>query len=133
MNLAIISKLAIALAIGLIIGTERGWTSRDHHGGLRIAGIRSFGFVGLFGGLSAILAQTFGVTAIAVAFVGLTVMAGLSYGLSMQRAQDFGITTELALFMTFLLGVMVGIGWTMEAVAVAVVIATLLGFNWRLD
>jgi uncharacterized membrane protein (DUF4010 family) len=50
----------------------------------------------------------------------------------MQRAQDFGITTELALFMTFLLGVMVGIGWTMEAVAVAVVIATLLGFKEEL-
>ncbi|MGZ8137626.1 MAG: hypothetical protein ACXW1W_16650 [Methylococcaceae bacterium] len=30
--------LSIALAIGLLIGLERGWRSRDLHEGMRIAG-----------------------------------------------------------------------------------------------
>ncbi|HUF73316.1 MAG TPA: hypothetical protein VMR74_10505 [Gammaproteobacteria bacterium] len=43
-------NLAIALALGLIVGLERGWTTRDQHGGERAAGFRSFGLAGLTGG-----------------------------------------------------------------------------------
>jgi uncharacterized membrane protein (DUF4010 family) len=132
MSLTVTLRLAIALAIGLIIGMERGWASRDSHKGLRIAGIRSFGFVGLFGGISALLAEQFGAVIIAVAFLGLALMVGLSYGLTVQKSQDFGITTELALMITFMLGVMVGKDFAAEAVAVAVVMASLLGFKEEL-
>jgi uncharacterized membrane protein (DUF4010 family) len=132
MNLAITLRLAIALAIGLIIGMERGWASRENHKGLRIAGIRSFGFVGLFGGISALLAEQYGAVAIAVAFLGLALIVGLSYGLTVHKSQDFGITTELTLLITFMLGVMVGKDFAAEAVAVAVVMAALLGFKAEL-
>jgi uncharacterized membrane protein (DUF4010 family) len=132
MNLTVTLRLAIALAIGLIIGMERGWASRESHQGLRIAGIRSFGFVGLFGGISALLAEQFGAIVIAVAFLGLAMMVGLSYGLTVQKSQDFGITTELTLLMTFMLGIMVGKDFAAEAVAVAVVMAALLGFKKEL-
>jgi uncharacterized membrane protein (DUF4010 family) len=132
MNVTIVLRLAIALAIGLIIGMERGWSSRDSHKGLRIAGIRSFGFVGLFGGISALLAEQFGAVVIAIAFLGLALMVGLSYGLTVQKSQDFGITTELTLMITFMLGVMVGKDFAAEAVAVAVVMAALLGFKKEL-
>jgi uncharacterized membrane protein (DUF4010 family) len=132
MNPTITLRLAIALAIGLIIGMERGWSSRDSHKGLRIAGIRSFGFVGLFGGISALLAEQYGAVAIAVSFLGLVLMVGLSYGLTVQKSQDFGITTELALMITFMLGVMVGKDFAAEAVAIAVVMAALLGFKEEL-
>jgi uncharacterized membrane protein (DUF4010 family) len=132
MNPSITLRLAIALAIGLIIGMERGWASRDSHNGLRIAGIRSFGFVGLFGGIAALLAEQFGAVVIAVCFLGLTLMVGLSYGLTVQKSQDFGITTELTLMMTFMLGVMAGKDLAAEAVAVAVVMAALLGFKKEL-
>ncbi|MGB6295427.1 MAG: MgtC/SapB family protein, partial [Rivularia sp. (in: cyanobacteria)] len=60
MNITTTFRLAIALAIGLIIGMERGWQSRDTPQGSRTAGVRSFAFVGLFGGLSALLAGKFG-------------------------------------------------------------------------
>jgi uncharacterized membrane protein (DUF4010 family) len=132
MNSTITLRLAIALAIGLIIGMERGWSSRDSHKGLRIAGIRSFGFVGLFGGISALLAEQYGAVAIAVSFLGLALMVGLSYGLTVQKLQDFGITTEIALMITFMLGVMVGKDFAAEAVAIAVVMAALLGFKEEL-
>jgi uncharacterized membrane protein (DUF4010 family) len=132
MDLTVTRRLAIALAIGLIIGMERGWAGRESNEGLRIAGIRSFGFVGLFGGISALLAGQLGVSVLAVAFLGLALIVTVSYGLTVQQSQDFGITTELALLITFMLGVMAGKGFEAEALAVAVVMAVLLGFKQEL-
>ena len=39
--------LATALAVGLLIGTERGWSARDTEESQLAAGIRTFGLVGL--------------------------------------------------------------------------------------
>ncbi|MDD1610434.1 MAG: MgtC/SapB family protein [Methylococcaceae bacterium] len=49
--------LGVALAIGLLIGLERGWRARDRVEGMRVAGLRTYGLIGLLGGLSGILAQ----------------------------------------------------------------------------
>ncbi len=132
MNLTVTLQLAIALAIGLIIGMERGWESRESPAGLRIAGIRSFGLIGLLGGLSALLAAQFGVSVLVIAFLGLALIIAVSYGVTAQNTQDFGITTELALLITFVLGALAGKGLASEAVAVAVVMTVLLGFKQEL-
>jgi uncharacterized membrane protein (DUF4010 family) len=132
MDLSITSRLAVSLALGLIIGMERGWQSRQSPQGLRIAGIRSFGFVGLLGGLSALLGQKLGISVLAVAFLGLILMVAVSYGLSARQTEDFGITTELSLLITFVLGVLAGIGLLSEALAVSVAVAVLLGFKQEL-
>ncbi|KAF0122079.1 MAG: Membrane protein, partial [Methylocystaceae bacterium] len=47
----LIQRLSIALAIGLLIGLERGWTSRDESEGERAAGLRTHGLAGLLGGV----------------------------------------------------------------------------------
>lgn len=132
MNLTVTFKLAIALALGLIIGLERGWESRDSPKGLRVAGVRSFGFAGLLGGISATLAGKLGEGVLAVALLSLGALAIVSYGLTAKQSEDFGITTELALLITFILGAMSGSGLEGEAVAVAVVTAALLGFKQEL-
>ena len=132
MNLTVTLQLAIALAIGLIIGMERGWESRESPAGLRIAGIRSFGLIGLLGGLSALLAAQFGVSVLVIAFLGLALIIAVSYGVTARNTQDFGITTELALLITFVLGALAGKGLASEAVAVAVVMTVLLGFKQEL-
>jgi hypothetical protein len=49
--------LGITLAIGLLIGLERGWRTRNRDEGMRVAGLRTYGMIGLLGGLSGILAQ----------------------------------------------------------------------------
>lgn len=132
MDRSVIFRLAISLGLGLIIGMERGWQSRQSPQGSRIAGIRSFGFVGLLGGLSALLGQKLGVSLLAVAFLGLILMVVVSYGLSTKQTEDFGITTELSLLITFVLGVLVGIGLVSEALAVSVAVAVILGFKQEL-
>jgi uncharacterized membrane protein YhiD involved in acid resistance len=53
--------LALALALGLLIGLERGWQERTAIEGSRIAGIRTFGLIGLLGGLWELLAGRNGV------------------------------------------------------------------------
>lgn len=44
--------VALALALGLLIGVERGWRQKDDESGTRVAGIRTFGLLGLIGGLA---------------------------------------------------------------------------------
>ena len=129
MNITTILQLAIALAIGLIIGMERGWQSRDSPQGSRTAGVRSFAFVGLFGGLSALLTGKFGANILAGTFLGLVLIVAFSYRISAKGSQDFGITTELSLLITFILGALAGSGLEGEAVASAVVVAALLGYK----
>ena len=70
-------NLATALAAGLLIGAERGWRARDTDDTHLMAGIRTFGLVGLLGGLAALLGSHFGVAAwIAIALlVGLHALA----------------------------------------------------------
>src|SRR5215471_5670740 len=53
----LISRLALALGIGLLVGLERGWRRRDASPGSRAAGIRTFALSGLLGGVLAMLAQ----------------------------------------------------------------------------
>jgi hypothetical protein len=53
----LISRLAVALGIGLLIGLERGWRRRQASPGGRAAGVRTFAISGLLGGVIAALAQ----------------------------------------------------------------------------
>jgi uncharacterized membrane protein (DUF4010 family) len=132
MDLTIIFRLAIALALGLIIGMERGWNTRQSPPGMRLAGVRSFGFVGLLGGLSATLADLFDSSILAVALLGFTLMVGVSFALTAKENTKFGVTTELALLVTFSLGALAGKGLTWEALSISVVTAVLLGFKEEL-
>lgn len=52
--------LGVALAIGLLIGVERGWSDRDEEEGTRVAGVRTFALIGLLGGAVALAAPSFG-------------------------------------------------------------------------
>ena len=48
----LLERLAVALAIGLLMGLERGWEYRQLPEGGRIAGIRTFGLIGLLGAIA---------------------------------------------------------------------------------
>ncbi|MEM9566773.1 MAG: MgtC/SapB family protein, partial [Cyanobacteria bacterium P01_E01_bin.34] len=125
-------RTLVALAIGLIVGMERGWQSRDEKTGLRSVGLRSFGFVSLLGALTALLSNQFGPIFIAVAFLGLSTFAVVSYVLTAQASKDYGITTELTLLLTFNLGALAMLGWTVEVIGISIIISLLLGFKQEL-
>ncbi|MDJ0601501.1 MAG: MgtC/SapB family protein [Crocosphaera sp.] len=133
MDLTVATRLAIALILGLIIGIERGWKTRETPDGLGDGGIRNFGLSGLFGGIAAVLADKWGMVILGMIFLGLSILITTSYVLTARKSKDYGTTTEIALLMTFSLGAMVVSGWMIEAVAIAVIIAWLLGLKEELS
>lgn len=52
--------LIAALAVGLVIGLERGWHDRELPEGGRVAGLRTFALTGLLGGVLGHLQPDFG-------------------------------------------------------------------------
>jgi uncharacterized membrane protein (DUF4010 family) len=122
-------SFATALAVGLLIGTERGWSARDTEDIRLIGGIRTFGLVGLLGGLAALLGQQYGLTAwISITLIfGLLVIAG--YIAEQRNTGDIGVTSPIALLLTFLLGSLALSDQRALAAACAVVIALLLSLK----
>jgi uncharacterized membrane protein (DUF4010 family) len=92
--------LIAALAAGLLVGLERGWTQRDHAPGHRVAGFRTFGLIGLTGGIAALLPD------IMTAVVGVGVMGALIIGYRASLKEDrLSATSILAAMLTFAIGV----------------------------
>lgn len=122
-------SLATALAVGLLIGTERGWQARETDDTHLVAGIRTFGLVGLLGGLAALLGEHFGVGAwiVVAVLVGLHALAG--YLGEVKRSGDLGLTSQIALLLTFILGSLALSHSPPLAAGGAVVVALLLSLK----
>jgi uncharacterized membrane protein (DUF4010 family) len=132
MDVAVAQRLGVALAIGFVIGAERGWETREEQEGGRTAGLRTFALTGLFGGVTALLAERFGAAILAVGFLGVAALAVASYLALVRVHGDLGFTTELALVLTYGIGALAGTGIQLEAVAATVVVAAILGFKREL-
>lgn len=125
-------RFGVALAIGLLLGLERGWHGRDEPEGGRVAGLRTFALTGLLGGVSGLLASVTGAVVLAVAFFGLSALLALSYRVRLKENDDLGLTTEVALLLTFALGAASVLGNLALPAAIAVVAALLLSMKQRL-
>ncbi|MGM0589572.1 MAG: MgtC/SapB family protein [Bacteroidota bacterium] len=125
----IIIQLGAALAIGMLIGIERGWSGREHDEEERMAGLRTFSLVGLLGGISAQISSSFGGGVLAVALVMISLLSIVSYVLDSKRTEDTGNTTEFAMILTFLLGAWANLGYYIYALSTTVVVITLLSLK----
>lgn len=129
-NLDVLLDLTVALAVGLLIGTERGWSARDIDDSHLAAGIRTFGLTGLLGGMAALFGEQLGLAAWIVLLLvfGLLLVAG--YIGDLYSSGEQGMTSEIAMLLTFLLG---SLALTEEhqvlAAAGAVVVALLLSLK----
>ena len=98
--LSTMATLASALGCGLLVGVER--ERRKGEGPFRsLAGVRSFALASL-AGASAALLDSMALVAVGAAFIaalGLTAYAR-------DRSGDPGVTTEIALFLVYLIGVL---------------------------
>ncbi|HEB82089.1 MAG TPA: MgtC/SapB family protein [Gammaproteobacteria bacterium] len=121
--------LGIAIAIGLLIGIERGWKFREAKEGERIAGLRTHGLIGLLGGVSGLLAQYLGVAAFGVVFLGFTVAVIIAYTVQWRTSGDISITSLIAMLLTFVLGTLVTLGHVGISASIAVIMAILLRFK----
>ena len=125
-------RLAVALAIGLLIGVERGWEGREAEEGEREIGLRTLALLGLVGGLAGLLGAEFGGLLIGLIFIGLALLLGLVYRVKANERGDIGLTTEIAALATFLLAALSGLGHMAIASAGAVLMVVLLGYKGQL-
>jgi len=68
------TRLGLALALGFVIGLQRGWKERDEGEGHRAAGLRTFSLIGLLGGIFGILSLEGDRILIAAGFAESTVV-----------------------------------------------------------
>lgn len=95
----VLTGLAVAFGVGLLIGIEREQRKGADPAHI-VAGVRTFALIALAGAVCTLLGTA--LIAVGAAFVGLAALA--SYHRS--READPGLTTEIAMFVAFLLGVL---------------------------
>lgn len=122
-----LNNLALALAVGLLIGLERGWQQREAEEGTRVAGLRTFALIGLLGGVFGVLANELGAVVLAVGFAAIAAAVIVAWRAAAPARQDLGITSLTAALLTFALGALASLGYLYAAAAGAVVTAVLLG------
>ena len=123
----LIARLGLALAIGLLVGLERGWRERDAPEGSRTAGIRTYGISGLLGGVSAALSDALDDVSVLVAgFLGFTVVFAWFKAREASYHEDFSVTGVFAGLCVFLLGALAVAGDLYAAAAGGTALAAVL-------
>ena len=125
----IVKHMLAALAVGLLIGTERGWSGRKEGEGARIAGLRTFSLIALLGGVWAQLSSEFGEWLMAIAFAAIASLIILGHYFEVKKSGDMGTTTAFSMMLTFSLAAWAALGYYFQAIATSVVVVTLLSLK----
>ena len=120
---------AVALAIGLLIGVERGWQTREFEEGTRIAGIRTFALLSVLGGLWALMGEILGEMLLGFSFLAVVAIMVISYIGNLRSPKDASITTIVAAIISFTLGALAIRGYIEIASTIAVVTTVILGMK----
>lgn len=127
-----LERLLLALAIGILVGIERGWKQRELAEGERAAGLRTFALSGLLGGFAGIIGLQFGAiafAALALAFVGVFT----AFSLREQREEEnFSATGVIAAILVFAIAAYAQFGYPTVAASAAVATAAILAFKGAL-
>lgn len=124
--------LASALLIGLLIGVERGWQSRDKAPGHRVAGIRTFGLIGLLGGVAGLLAKSGWVVASGLVMAAAAASIAVGYWRAAAPPESLSVTSAIAALLTLGMGMLAASGFAVQAIAAACVVALLLASRSQL-
>ena len=115
-------KMAVSLGIGMLIGMERKWSNKE-------MGIRSFAMVAMLGMLASMISINFVIASLA----GVLLLVLLNNGRNILVDRTLEITTSVALIVTYVLGVLVGIGHIFLPVAGAIAMMMLLAWKAELN
>lgn len=123
----LIVRLGLSLAIGLLVGLERGWREREAPAGSRTAGIRTYGLAGLLGGVLAALSQAFASAVVfAAGLLGFAVVFGWFKWQEERAEGSFSVTGAVAALAVFGLGGLAVVGDQRAAAAGGVALAGVL-------
>lgn len=125
MEWAIFRDLGLALGLGFLVGVQREQVDS------RLAGVRTFSLISLFGALAALLAKQ--LESIWLLAAGLLVVVALFWlGVRSHSEVDDaepGVTTEFAAVVMYTVGALMIYGYHPQGIAVAGVVALLL--HWK--
>jgi uncharacterized membrane protein (DUF4010 family) len=122
------SSLGYALAIGLLIGLERGWTSRHERAGTRVAGFRTFGLLGLAGGIAGLLPPI--AAAVLLGGAGLIILLG--YLRQSREPGELSATSAIAGIVVLALAMLATSGRPAIALGAAAAATLLLSMRGQL-
>lgn len=117
--------LGYALASGLLIGLQRGWTAREEAAGSRVAGFRTFGLLGLSGGVAGMLPGW----SATVLLIGISLLLVVGYWRFSRAANKMSATNAIAALLTMGLGALATSGHATEAIAIAAIVTLLLSMR----
>lgn len=115
--------IGLSLGLGLLIGVQRGWTLRNEAEGSRFAGIRTFGLIGLTGGIAGALEPIDRVAAILL-LAATSFLILLGYARTARRRVSG--TASLASLITLACGFLATSGQPQLASSLAVTTTLLL-------
>ena len=125
-------RMSAALAIGLLIGLERGWKEREDQEGTRSAGFRTHALAGLLGATWGAIATRPGLdggSMLALAFAAFSAAIILFRYRESGHEGTFGVTSVVAAMLAFALGALAMIGNLQLAIAAGVATAALLALK----
>lgn len=119
-------RLGMALAIGFLIGLERGWHERGEEEGRRTAGLRTFSLIGLLGGIFGALSLGGDRLLLSAGFITIGVALGAFMWREGEHQHDFSATSLIAALLTFVLGAFAVLGDSVVAAGAGVAAVLLL-------
>ncbi|MBB5517373.1 MgtC/SapB family protein [Amphiplicatus metriothermophilus] len=126
-ELADFQNLAIAGAIGFLVGFQREWRDREQARERTFAGARTFALAGFAGGAAGLIDA--GALPVAVGLAGLAALVVAAYWEQARREPGLGGTTEVAFLAVYLLGALATRGEPALAGAGGVTVAILLALK----
>ncbi|QBE62342.1 MgtC/SapB family protein [Pseudoduganella lutea] len=116
--LEMLTRFALALALGLLIGLERERRKKE-------AGLRTFGFIAVLGAVGASLGDTYAYIVLCLTGL-LTIFLNLQ---DMRTHEGTELTTSAAMLVTCVAGIMCGKGHTLTPAAIMVSSTALLAWK----
>lgn len=118
----IATKVALSAGIGLLVGLEREWSHKE-------IGVRTFAIAGLLGMVTSLLDPALVIAGLA----GVLVLVTFLNTHSLLKDRSLELTTSICLIVTFMLGVMVGLGHPFTAATSAIAMMLLLAWKPELE
>ena len=125
-DIAMLQRAGLAVAIGLLIGIERGWQEREAQDGARVAGIRTFTLISLLGAICALIAGADQPLLMGLAFVSFALPFGVFEYRRARESRSFSVTSFVTGLLVFALGAYAILGSMTVAAAGGVVTTAIL-------
>ncbi len=124
--------VALALALGLLIGIERGWSRRLEADGQRVAGIRTFALLGLLGGMAGEMGRQVSPWTASVLVGAAAAALAIGYWRATRQGANLSATSTVVGVITLGIGVFAATGHGVLASGLAAVTTLVLSMRRQL-